>query len=115
MSKRDWKLFIIDILECIEKIEDYMSEMSFEEFIKDNKTKDAVVRNFEIISEAAKQIPEQVRKKYAEIPWLQIIGLRHRLVHGYFVIDYNIVWNIAREEIPDLKEKIKNILKEMQK
>lgn len=97
MSKRNWRLFINDILECIEKIEKYISNLSYDDFVKDNKTKDAVVRNLEIIGEAANQIPLNIRKRYKDIPWVQIIGLRHRLIHGYFVVDYDIVWNIIKK------------------
>lgn len=102
MSKRNWRLFINNILECIEKIEKYISNLSHDDFVKDNKTKDAVVRNLEIIGEAANQIPLNIRKRYKDIPWVQIIGLRHRLIHGYFVVDYDIVWNIIKKELPDL-------------
>ena len=112
MSKRDWRLFINDILECIERIEKYVSGLSYDDFIKDDKTKDAVVRNLEIIGEAANQIPMDIRERYKDIPWAQIVGLRHRLIHGYFVIDYDIVWNIISKEIPDLKIKIKEIFKD---
>lgn len=112
MSKRDWKLFINDILECIEKIETYLASLSYDDFLSDDKTKDAVVRNLEVIGEAAKQIPEQIRQKYPEIPWQQIAGLRNRLIHGYFVVDYGIIWNIITKELPDLKTKIIEILKE---
>ncbi len=111
MSKRDWRLFINDMLECIERIEKYISGLSYDDFIKDDKTKDAVVRNLEIIGEAANQIPVDIRKKYKDIPWAQIVGLRHRLIHGYFVIDYDIVWNIIDKEMPDLKIRMKKILK----
>ncbi|MGC9081530.1 HepT-like ribonuclease domain-containing protein [Sulfurihydrogenibium sp.] len=110
MSKRNWKLFLVDVLESIEKIENYTSEISFEEFIKDEKTKDAVVRNIEIIGEAVKHIPEEIKEKYNEIPWKKITGMRNRLIHGYFVIDYTIVWKIIKNELPDLKEKVKIIL-----
>ncbi|MGC9101445.1 MAG: DUF86 domain-containing protein, partial [Caldisericum sp.] len=92
MSKRNWKLFLVDVLESIEKIENYTSEISFEEFIKDEKTKDAVVRNIEIIGEAVKHIPEEIKEKYNQIPWKKITGMRNRLIHGYFVVDYTIVW-----------------------
>ena len=112
MSKRDWRLFINDILECIERIEKYVSGLSYDDFIKDDKTKDAVVRNLEIIGEAANQIPMDIRERYKDIPWAQIVGLRHRLIHGYFVVDYDIVWNIISKEIPDLKIKIKEIFKD---
>jgi len=110
MSKRDWKLFVMDILECIGKIENYISGISYEDFAKDEKTKDAVLRNLEIIGEAANQIPKAIQKKYKEVPWPDIIGMRHRLIHGYFVVDYDIVWEIISKELPDLKEKIKRIL-----
>ena len=113
MSERDWRLFINDILECIERIEKYVSGLSYDDFIKDDKTKDAVVRNLEIIGEAANRIPMDIRERYKDIPWAQIVGLRHRLIHGYFVIDYDIVWNIISKEIPDLKIKIKEIFKDL--
>ena len=92
-SKRDWKLFISDMLECVEKIEKYVANLSYDDFIKDDKTKDAVMRNLEIIGEAANQVPMNIRERYKNIPWAQIVGLRHRLIHGYFVVDYYIVWN----------------------
>lgn len=111
MSKRNWILFVMDILESIEKIEKYISNISYEEFISDEKTKDAVIRNLEIIGEAANKIPEEIQKKYTEIPWFQIIALRNRLIHGYFIVDYNIVWEIVQKDLPELKKKIKEILK----
>lgn len=110
MPKRDWKLFVMDILDCIKRIESYVSDLSYEGFVQDEKTKDAVVRNLEIIGEAANQIPQDIKWKYGEISWHQIVGLRNRLIHGYFVVDYDIVWNILQEELPHLKLKIKKIL-----
>jgi len=90
MSRRDWKLFINDILECTEKIESYLSGVSYGDFMKDDKTKDAVVRNLEVIGEAANKIPEDIQKRYSDVPWPEIIGLRHRLIHGYFIVDYDM-------------------------
>jgi len=115
MSKRSWKLFLIDMLESIKKIESYTSKISYEEFLQDEKTKDAVVRNLEIIGEAANQVPKEIRETYKEIPWSQIIGLRNRLIHGYFVVDYAIVWSIIKDELPDLKAQLERILKEGEK
>ncbi len=110
MSKRDWRLLAEDILECIGKIEGYIEVLTYEDFIKDEKTKDAVVRNLEVIGEAANQIPREIQQRYKEIPWSQVVGLRNRLIHGYFVVDYRIVWNIVADELPDLKEKMRQIL-----
>jgi len=105
-------LFVHDILEAIEKIETYIEGYSYAEFQNDMKTKDAVVRNLEIIGEAAAQIPPEIRENYSEIPWSQIVGLRNRLVHGYFVVDYEIVWEIITRELPELKAKIGEMLVE---
>ena len=110
MSKKDWKLFAMDVLEAIEKIEKYVAGLSYKDFMEDSKTKDAVVRNLEIIGEAANQIPKDIQQKYKEVPWSQIIGMRNRLIHGYFVVDYDIVWNIVKNELLDLKVKIKEIM-----
>ena len=99
--------FINDILE---KNEPYLVSLSYNNFLSDDK-KD-IIRNLEVRGEAAKHISEQIRKKYPEIPWQQIVGLRNRLIHGYFVVDYDIVWNIITNELPDLKTKIIEILKE---
>jgi len=71
-----------------------------------------VSRNLEIIEEAANQIPKEIREAYKEIPWSQIIGLRNRLIHGYFVVDYAIVWSIIKDELPDLKVQLEKVLKE---
>lgn len=110
MSKRNWKLFVVDILESIKKIERYIAGFSYNEFINDEKTIDAVVRNLEIIGEATNQIPMEIRQRNKEVPWSQIVGLRNRLIHGYFVIDYEIVWYIANNELPELKKQIEKIL-----
>lgn len=110
MSKRQWRLFIEDILECIGKIEKYTEDMSFDEFGKDSKTVDAVVRNLEVIGEASKNVPDEVKKQYQKIYWEGMIGLRNRIVHEYFGVDLKIVWHIIKEELPALKEKMKLVL-----
>ncbi len=107
MSKRDWKLFVADILDSIQKIESYIEGLSYEEFLKDSKTIDAILRNLEVIGEASNKIPKHIQEIHKEIQWSQIIGLRHRLIHGYFVVDYEIVWNIVKNELPELKKKLK--------
>ena len=84
---KDYNAYIMHILESITLIEQYTEDLSFEEFEKDRKTIDAVIRNFEIIGEASNKLPEVFRKKYSEVPWRSIIGLRNVLIHDYFGVD----------------------------
>lgn len=112
MSERHWRLFVEDILESIDKIETYVANMHFENFTQDSKTIDAVVRNLEIIGEASNHIPDELKKKYSEIEWRKIIGLRNRVIHEYFGVSLRIVWQIIKNEIPPLSGQIKNILVE---
>ena len=79
-------------------------------FLADRKTQDAVVRNFEVIGEAAKNISSALKAKHPEIPWKSIAGLRDKLIHFYFGIDYKIVWNISKKELPKLSRQIKKII-----
>jgi len=109
MSKREWKLFVEDILESIELIESYVQNMELSDFTKDRKTIDAVVRNFEIIGEASKFIPDDIKTRYPEIDWKGIIGLRNRIAHEYFGISVSIIWDIIKKELPRLKNQIKLI------
>ncbi len=110
MSKREWKLFAEDIVESTELIEQYIEDLEFSDFSKDRKTIDAVVRNFEIIGEASKYIPDHIKGKYTDVDWIGIVGLRNRIVHEYFGISIEIVWNIVKQELPKLKKQMKQIL-----
>lgn len=106
---RDWKLLIEDILDSISKIKSYVKSLSLDDFNLDPKTIDAV--NFEIIGEAANKIPEEIKNTNPEIEWKKIIGLRNRIIHGYFGVDNSIIWFIIENELDKLEESIKNILK----
>ena len=108
MSKRNPGLLVEDILESCHKIMDYTKNISFEEFIADTKTIDAVVRNFEIIGEAANRLPEEFKDLHQNIDWFRIRGFRNRIVHDYFGIDYSIVWQIKETYLLQL---IKNLEK----
>jgi len=112
MSKRDPCLFLSDILEAIGRIEEYIEGYGFGDFVSDRKTVDAVLRNLEIIGEAAKHLPDAMRERYSEVPWRRIIGLRNVVIHSYFGVDLNIVWRIARFQIGELKRQIVRILEE---
>jgi uncharacterized protein with HEPN domain len=94
MSKRDPKLLIEDILESAGKILDYTKNISYNQFCNDSKTIDAVIRNFEIIGEAANRLPTAFKEENDFIDWRRIIGFRNRIIHDYFGIDYSIVWQI---------------------
>ena len=104
MSKRDLLLLIEDMLEAVNKIKNYTSGLNYDQFIRDDKTIDATVRNFEIIGEAANRLPEDYKLLHPEIEWRQIIGLRNRIIHEYFGIDYEILWGIKEEFLPSLAE-----------
>lgn len=94
MSKRRPKLLLEDILESAEKIINYTHNLSYDDFVNDSKTIDAVVRNFEIIGEAASRLPDEFKDDHIHIDWHKLRGLRNRIVHHYFGIDYSIIWSI---------------------
>jgi len=111
--RRRLRLFIEDILESIKLIEKYLGDISKENFDNNQKLKDSVVRRLEIIGEAVKNIPDSFRKKYPEVPWRKIAGLRDIITHTYFNIDLDITWDIIKKDIPDLKEKMLIIKSEL--
>jgi len=110
MSDRDSILLILDMLESAERILQYTESMSYYDFIHDPRTFDAVIRNFEIIGEAANQLPESIRNDTAQIPWNEIRGFRNKIVHNYFGIDPVIVWTIISDFLPDLISQLKVLL-----
>ncbi len=107
MQRNDIKIF--DIEECIRRIELFMAEMSYEDFIDDIKTQDAVIRNLEVIGEAAKNLSEDFIIKHSEIEWYEIGRLRDKLIHHYSGINIDVVWSILKFDIPTLKKYISEI------
>ncbi len=106
MPKRSPRLLVIDILEAIDKIEKYTKALNYSQFSEDDKTVDAVCRNLEIIGEAANRFPSEFTDQYPTIEWRKIVGLRNRIVHGYFGVDKEIIWEIVSNYIPKLKLEI---------
>ncbi len=113
--KRDVNLFIMDILESIKNIESFTKNITEKELSKNIEKQSAIVRQIEVIGEAAKNIPSSIRKRYQEIPWKDIVGMRDVITHGYFKVDLVIVWKVIKEEIPDLKEKIEEVKEDLEK
>jgi uncharacterized protein with HEPN domain len=110
MSKREPLLLIEDIIDSGNKIIEYTNTLSFEAFTKDSKTIDAVIRNFEIIGEAANRLPDDFKENYSQIDWHRIRGFRNRIVHDYFGIDYAIVWEIKNSFLPNLITSLKALI-----
>jgi|ERR1035438_5653131 uncharacterized protein with HEPN domain len=113
MSKRTPKLLLEDILDSCKKILEYTVEITFEEFEIDNKTIDAVIRNYEIIGEASHLLPDEIKEKYLEVDWDRIRGFRNRIVHDYFGVDLQIIWKITFDQIPNLISSITRILDDL--
>jgi len=109
MSKRQDFELLCDIREAVQRISAYISELSYDEFITDKKTQDAVVRSLEIIGEAAKNLSVELKKKHHDIPWKELAGLRDRLIHQYFGVNFDIVWRIIKQEFPVLARQIEKI------
>ncbi len=111
--KRSAGLYIKDILEYMERAEQYLESLSYDEFMDDVKTRDAVIRCVEVIGEATKNVPEELRKAYPDIPWRDMSGMRDKTIHGYFQVDLENVWLVVKEEIPKLKPLIKHVLEDL--
>lgn len=113
MSKREPRLLILDILESIGKIKDYTNGHTYKTFVNDSKTLDAVIRNFEIIGEAANRLPEDFKDANDNINWHRIRGFRNRIVHDYMGIDYKIVWTIVERDLDDLFNHISDVAEKL--
>ena len=112
MTERDVGDYLQDILETIESCECFIEGMDFNQFVSDKKTIFAVCHALEIIGEATKNIPEEVRQEYPFVPWRKMAGIRDVIIHAYFGVNLNVVWSTANERLPELKRDIKKILEE---
>jgi len=110
--KREIGDYIEDILEAMTNAIEFTKDMSYDEFVKDTKTVYAVIRAIEIIGEAVKNIPEDIRKKYPDIPWRSMAGMRDKVIHAYFGVKIERVWEVVKRDIPNLKPKFEKMFME---
>ena len=111
--KRTYIDYLLDIADSIEKVQKFMEDFTLEDLRGDQKTQYAVVRGFEIIGEATKNIPASVKNAHKDIPWKDMMTMRNKLIHEYFGVNIGVVWKTMNEDLPDLKIKIANILKDL--
>ncbi|WP_143763377.1 HepT-like ribonuclease domain-containing protein [Methanothrix harundinacea] len=100
-EKRDHLDYLQDILSMIEKVEEFTEDLSLEEFEESEMVYFAVIRALEVMGEAAKQVPTEVKRRYPEVPWSRMAGMRDKMIHGYFGVDLHIVWETATRSIPN--------------
>ena len=110
MPERDVQLYLADILDSCEAIIEYVSGRTFEEFCKDRKTYSAVIREFEIIGEAAGKLPDVLKQKRSDVEWQDIKDFRNLLIHEYFGVDLEVVWKVVKEDLPGLMDAVKEFM-----
>lgn len=110
-ENRDYIIYLEDIVVSMQRILDYVAGLDFESFQKDQKTFDAIVRNFEIIGEAVKNVPKDIRVKYPTIPWEQMYRLRNRVIHDYFGVEHAIIWRIINDYLPENLREVEAAIK----
>lgn len=111
---RNHRLYLKDIFEAMNAAQTFIEGMDFEAFATDDKTASAVVRKLEIIGEATKNVPEDIRQQYPQVPWRNMAGMRDRIIHRYFAVNYTIVWDTVKDHLPPLQSIIGQILKDME-
>lgn len=112
MSPRNWKFRLEDICEALDHIGEYIQDIDYISWTQDRKTIDAVIRNLEIIGEAANHVPDSIQEKYIEVPWLQMKGMRNLLIHEYFGVDLDVLWRTVNEDLPRLKIQMRRLISE---
>lgn len=109
---RNYDLYLQDVVTAADRVASYIEGVTRDEFETDQMRLDAVIRNLQIIGEAIKKIPDSIQKRYPNIPWQEIAGLRNRVTHVYFDVDINIIWDVVHSELPVLKTQIQEIIRE---
>jgi uncharacterized protein with HEPN domain len=109
---RDRKLYLKDIVAAIDSIEQFVAGMDLNAFRADDKTTSAVMRKLEIIGEATKQIPDEMRQNHPDIPWKEMAGMRDKLIHFYVGVDYQLVWRAIKQRLPQIKPELQKMLEQ---
>jgi uncharacterized protein with HEPN domain len=112
--KRVWRDYVADILSAVQEVEDFTRGMKYEHFAVDKKTVNAVVRSLEVMGEAAKRIPEDVRQRYPDVPWKRMTGMRDKLIHEYSGVDLEIVWGVVKTELPPVKPLVEQVFRDLE-
>ena len=110
---RAYELYLQDIVKAAKFIENQVAALDFDTFLADEVRQHAILHNFTIIGEAIKQIPADIRQKYPDVPWREIAGTRDVIVHGYFSVNFNIIWHAATVELSQLRQQIETILADL--
>jgi uncharacterized protein with HEPN domain len=111
--KKDDTVYLRHILDAIQRIQEYLADASYDQFLQNYLLQDGVVRQLEIIGEAARNVSSAFQSTHPEFAWSKIIGIRNRLIHAYFEVNLSIVWNTVQVDLPPLKQQVERILEEM--
>ena len=115
MKKREYRDYLHDILDAVNDIESFVEGMSFDQFEKDRKTMNAVVRSIEIIGEAAKNIPVDMREGYGNLPWKKMTAMRDKVIHAYFGVNTKTLWSTVKNDLPPLRQLVQKMLNDLEK
>lgn len=114
MRERDYRDYVQDIVDSIDETDEFSKGMTFEDFLKDRKTVNAVIRSIDVMGEAAKNIPQSLKDKYPDVPWKKMAGMRDKLIHEYSGVDLEIVWQAIKKELPSVRPSVVQVLEELE-
>ena len=114
MKRKDYSDYFQDILDSIIDTDDFVKGITFESFLSDKKSINAVIRSIEVIGEAAKKIPHTMRKDFPDIPWKKMAGMRDKLIHEYFGVDLEIIWEVIKKDLPSIKPLIMEVIDKLE-